>query len=449
MIRSIIIGVLAVGVIGTGYWGYLEHQEKNAILIQSENNYQRAFHELTYNLDHLHDELGSTLAMNSRERLSPSLTDVWRITSEAQNDLGQLPLALMPFSKTEEFLYKIGDFSYKNAIRDLEQEPLSEDEYESLKELYHQSGEIQNEMRKVQSMVLDDHLKWMDVEMALASQDGPGDNAIIDGFQVIDEKAGQFSEAYTGDEGNRRQQDEEIAKAVEDLDEIDKQEAVNIAGEFLEREGKLEADVEETGDGLAYKAYSLTIEDPEDGHYIYMDITKKGGKPVYLLEDRQVESSEVSLYDASEKAKKFLDKNGFENMQLVDSKQYDNVGVFKFAYLVEDIRVYTDAAVVEVALDNKDIIGYEGFSYIANHHDRKPMEAGLSEEEARESLNPALEVMEYHKAIIENELEEEVLCYEFFGVIDDDTYRIFINADNGREEKVEKMDRAEPVYNFS
>ncbi|WP_026689460.1 germination protein YpeB [Alteribacter aurantiacus] len=448
MIRSVIIGVLAVAVLGTGYWGYLEHQEKNAILIQSENNYQRAFHELSYNLDHLHDELGSTLAMNSKERLSPSLTDVWRITSEAQNDLGQLPLSLMPFSKTEEFLYKIGDFSYRNAVRDLEQDPLSEEEYESLKELYHQSGEIQGEMRKVQSMVLEDHLKWMDVEMALASQDEPGDNAIIDGFEVIDEKAGQFSEASVGDVGSRTQQDEEIAKAVEDLEEIDEQEAVNIAGEFLDRKGKLEADVETTGDGLDYKAYSLTIEDPEDGHYIYMDITKKGGKPLYLLEDRQVESAEVSLHEASQKAKEFLDKNGFENMQLVDSRQYENVGVFEFAYVVDDIRVYTDASVIEVALDNKDVIGYEGFSYIANHQKRKPMEASLSEDEARERLNPSLEVMEVHKAIMENELEEEVLCYEFFGVIDDDTYRIFINADNGREEKVQKMDRAEPVYDF-
>src|SRR5690554_1625477 len=109
MFRSITIGVLAVALLGTGYWGYREHQEKNAILIQSENNYQRAFHDLTYNIDLLHNKIGSTLAMNSRERLSPSLADAWRITSEAQTDLGQLPLALMPFSKTEEYLYKVGN----------------------------------------------------------------------------------------------------------------------------------------------------------------------------------------------------------------------------------------------------------------------------------------------------------------------------------------------------
>ena len=58
--------------------------------------------------------------MNSRSSLSPALADVWRLTSEARSDVGQLPLTLMPFNKTEEFLANIGDFSYRATIRDLE-----------------------------------------------------------------------------------------------------------------------------------------------------------------------------------------------------------------------------------------------------------------------------------------------------------------------------------------
>ncbi len=34
---------------------------------------------------------------------------------------------------------------------------------------------------------------------------------------------------------------------------------------------------------------------------------------------------------------------------------------------------------------------------------------------------------------------KEVLCYEFIGLLDDETYRIFINAANGDEELVEKL----------
>lgn len=117
MIRGIIIAVLGVAIAATGYWGYKEHQEKDAVLLHAENNYQRAFHELTYHVDQLHDKIGTTLAMNSKKSLSPALIDVWRITSEAHNNVSQLPLTLMPFNKTEEFLSNIGDFSYKTSVR--------------------------------------------------------------------------------------------------------------------------------------------------------------------------------------------------------------------------------------------------------------------------------------------------------------------------------------------
>jgi len=144
LIRTILIAVLTIGIAGTAYWGYEEHQEKNALLINSENNYQRAFHDLTYQMDDLHNKIGATLAMNSKKSLSPALADVWRITSEARAGVGQLPLTLLPFNKTEEFLSNIGNFSYRTAVRDLDKKPLSPDEYSTLKKLYSQSDEIRN-----------------------------------------------------------------------------------------------------------------------------------------------------------------------------------------------------------------------------------------------------------------------------------------------------------------
>jgi spore germination protein len=182
MIRGILITILALGIAGTAFWGYQEHRDKNAVLLNAENNYQRAFHDLSYHVDLLHDKIGATLAMNSRQSLSPGLAEVWRITSQAHSDVGQLPLTLLPFNKTEEFLSNIGNFSYQAAIRDLDKTPLSNQEYNTLKVLYKQSGEIQKELRNVQGMALKHNLRWMDVEMALASCKENSYNTIIDGF---------------------------------------------------------------------------------------------------------------------------------------------------------------------------------------------------------------------------------------------------------------------------
>jgi spore germination protein len=61
-------------------------------------------------------------------------------------------------------------------------------------------------------------------------------------------------------------------------------------------------------------------------------------------------------------------------------------------------------------------------------------------------LNPSLAVQEDRLAIIVDEFGKEVLCFEFLGTINKDTYRIFINAENGSEEKIEKLKNPEPIF---
>src|SRR5690625_6139317 len=155
----VIITVLAIGLVGTSFWGYKEHEDKNAVLIQAENTYQRSFHELTHNMDLLYDKIGTTLAMNSKDSLSPELVDIWRLTSEAMSNVGQLPLTLLPFNKTEEFLSNIGDFTYRTAARDLDKEPLSDEELKTLESLYEQSEDIKDELRTMQHEVLDNNIR--------------------------------------------------------------------------------------------------------------------------------------------------------------------------------------------------------------------------------------------------------------------------------------------------
>lgn len=40
-------------------------------------------------------------------------------------------------------------------------------------------------MRQVQHLVIDNNLRWMDVELALATKEKQGDNTIIDGLKPL------------------------------------------------------------------------------------------------------------------------------------------------------------------------------------------------------------------------------------------------------------------------
>lgn len=444
MFRILMIGLLAVAAVGAGYWGYQEHQEKNAILIHAENNYQRAFHDLTYQIDLLHDKIGTTLAMNSRDSLSPSLADVWRITSEAHNDVGQLPLTLMPFNKTEEFLSKIGEFSYRTAVRDLEKEPLSDKEYQTLEQLYSNAGDIQGELRKVQHLVLKNNLRWMDVELALATQGDQEDNTIIDGFKTVEKQVEGYSETDFGvSVAHMNNEQDESFKNLPGKT-ITKQEAAALAKKFMKIDDGAKVNVVESGGGADKSFYSVAIKQKDSD--IHLDMTKKGGYPIWILQNRDVKEQAISLNEASIIADKFLQAHKFKDMELFESSQYDNVGVFNFVSKQGDVRVYPDSIKIKVALDNGEIIGFSARDYLLAHKNRTIDSPQLDKKAALTKVNPKVKVMQSRLALIQNDLGKEVLTYEILGTINQDTYRIFINANDGYEEKVEKLKNPEPIF---
>ncbi|WP_335869742.1 germination protein YpeB [Bacillus sp. 2205SS5-2] len=445
MLRVILITGLTLGVLGTAYWGYQEHQEKNAILINAENSYQRAFHDLTFEIDLLNDKIGTTLAMNSQKSLSPALADVWRITSQAHSDVGQLPLTLLPFNKTEEFLAKIGDFSYRTAVRNLDKNPLSEEEYERLEQLYEQSGEIQKELRKVQHLVIKNNLRWMDVELALATNKETVDNTIIDGFKTVEKTVKGYDESDVGGTSfiNVQKRNENLKNL--DGEEITKEEAIQIAKNYTKFSDIKKQKVTENGEGSDYGFYSVSLLS-KGNIEASMDITKTGGYPLWYINNRDVKESSISLNEAATKGAEFLKEYKFKDLDLFESAQYDSVGVFSFVTSINNVRIYPDTIKMKVALDTGEVIGFSASDYIQNNKSREIPEPILTKEEAMEYINPNVKILQDGMAVIVNELNEEVLCYEFMGTLKNDTYRIFINSQTGLEEKVEKLQNAEPIY---
>ncbi|TCS84120.1 spore germination protein [Tepidibacillus fermentans] len=436
-IAGVLIPILLIALVGAGFWGYQENQEKNSILIKAENQYQRAFHDLNYHIDSLHDEIGKALVVNSRRQLSPSLANVWRLSYAAQNDVGQLPLTLMPFNKTEEFLAKIADFSYRVAVRDLDKDPLTDKEYKTLKSLYEHSKDIQHELDQVQTKILQNQLRWMDVEIALAQQDKKADNTIIDGFKTIEKKVQEYPEIDWGPEMTKLEKKEKekgknLRGSLITSDQA-KQNALRFLGLSVNDQ---DIRVEPSGKGSNYQVYSVHIEkDPQ----INLDLTKVGGYVVWMIKNRPVNESRLTTQQALAKAKQFLQKHNYQSMVPIGIDDFDNTNIFTFAYQQNGVIVYPDVVQVKVALDNGEVIGFQSAEYIFNHKERKLPTAKVTKEVARQKVNPNLKILSTRQTLINNTNGDEVLTYEFTTLFDKNHYKIYINALTGEEELVEKM----------
>ncbi|HJV46535.1 MAG TPA: germination protein YpeB [Bacillota bacterium] len=441
-IAGVLTPILGVGVIGLGMWGYQENQEKNSILIKSENQYQRAFHDLSFHVDQLQDELGKTLAVNSREQVDGSLSNVWRIASMAQSDVGQLPLTLVPFNKTEEFLSKIADFSYKAAIRDLNKEPLSENEYQKLKNLHQSAMQVQSELHDVQTKVIDHHLRWMDVESALASEHQNIDNTIIDGFKTIDKTVDEYKDVDFGPgvqtlENQKRFDEKNLTGGPISADQA-QQKVIQFLGDQAK---SAQIKVDKTGKGYDYSAYSVSVQPANSKETMHIDVTRKGGHVAWLLDNRDVPEAKLTIDQAKQQAKAFLDQHGLKNMENYVAETYNNIAALTYVYTVDHVRVYPDIVTIKVALDNGEIVGYQGENHIFNHKENIQISTPkLTQDQARAKVNPQFKVQEVRKAIIRSDLGKEVLCYEFVGSVAKQTFRVYINAENGKEETIQKID---------
>ncbi|AFC29867.1 YpeB [Paenibacillus mucilaginosus 3016] len=438
-LSMVMFPILLVALVGTGIWGYMEHQEKNSVLIKAENQYQRAFHDLSFHVDKLHTELGNTLAVNStsQDAYKKGLINVWRITSQAQNEISQLPLTLLPFNKTEEFLANISNFSYRAAVRDLSKQPLDENELKTLSALYKHAGEIAADLRGVQSKVLASNLRWMDVELALVTEKEPQDNAIIDGFSAMDLKVGEYSEIDWSPVvmSMYQKRDMTMLAGMEESPEDIKQKAAR----FLRLADTSGVKVTENGAGTDYQSYSVSVPKPGTTDGVLMDFSKKGGQLLWFSAAREIPAKQLELRQARDMAAQFLDDHGYKDMTAVSYDEYGNEANITFATRKNDVINYLEKVAVKVALDNGEVTGLEASDYVFDKKDRQLRQPKLSEEEARKTLNPSFEVESTSQALIRSDIQEEVLCYQFIGRVNGGMYRVYINAESGAEEKIDEL----------
>lgn len=440
---AVLFPVAVIVLVGTFLWGYQVNQEKNAVLIKAENNYQRAFHDLTFHMDSLSEQLGNALAVNSTSQSfhRKCLVNTWRLASEAQNEINQLPLTILPFKQTEEFLSRISNFSYQTAVRNLTTEPITPEEMETLKVLQERSKTITKDLRQVQNEVLEDNLRWMDVELALASENEPMEHSIIQGFETINKQVGEYEEINWGPAMATVFDTKRDFTKLEG-EAVNERKVLELTRNYFQLAPDVPMQIAENGKGTRYHTYSVTAQ-PSNEVNMQMDYTKQGGRLIWFISTKNIERKQLAPEQVVEKAQSFLQKHEYEGMTNVNYTENENTAHLTFARKQDDVVIYPEKLTVKVGLDRGEVLGLQATEYLFNHQQRQLSEPKLSAEAAKSYLNPAFEVVEQQKALIENELKNEVLCYEFFGNINDSSYRIYINADTGIEEKVEQIYRGE------
>ena len=168
-----------------------------------------------------------------------------------------------------------------------------------------------------------------------------------------------------------------------------------------------------------------------------MEVTKQGGKVLEVLSARPVGIPTITREQAVVRATRFLERNGYSNMAETYFIDQGNTLTINFAPLENDIICYPDLVKVSIALDNGDIVGFDGKNYLMNHQERNLAAPIVTLAKAQTQVTEGLHILTHRLALIPTTGQNEVLCHEFKCQTDgEEHYIVYVNAETGEQEKI-------------
>jgi spore germination protein len=432
--------VFAAALILAGFFGYNTYTEKKQYQTFLQNNYQRSFRELVTNVENIKLLLEKAEVSASPLQSNSLMSQTWMQSYSAAENLGQLPITHVALSKTEKYLNQVSDYSYSLSRTNAQNKNISDKEMDQVSKLRNYAGELLGQLHDMEEDVAQGKIQFGEMRkqgrlvLRRASK-----SAVEVKFGNMEDKFNNYpSMIYDGPFSDNVIEGKPKALEGEDINlEKAKEKAKKFVG--ADKAGS----ITETSSGKG-KIHTFGLEvipaDNDRDKAISIDITKKGGLPLWMLNPREIPEKKLTDQQASDKAQKFLKEQGFGELTETYFLKNDNTTTITYIGTTkEGILIYPDLLKVKVALDNGEIVGFDAYQYIMSHRKRDIPKPKLTEGEARKKVSQRLKIERVKLAIIPLPGDKEQLCYEFKGKYNQSDYFVYINADTGYEENILKI----------
>ncbi len=390
---------------GTTISGYVEAARLRRDL---QYTYDRALGDLNDCVASMQVTLEKSLYANTPTQQNGLAARVMREASMAKGALAVLPVSDGSLFEASRFITQAGDFAMSLSARISAGGTITQEEYESLRQLGEYASRLQESLRT-------------------ADPDFSSGNS-----NNFKETTDQFTDyptlIYDGPFSDHIAQKQPVF--LEGKEEIPQGNAQMNAADFLGiGQDQLRHDGDTAGNLATYNF---------SGETQRITVSRLGGYVVSLIDSREIGESVLSEEEAKQAAAEFLESRGIENMRESYYALSDGVCTINYAYEQDGVLCYPDLIKVSVALDDGSIVEYDASGFLMNHQDQRDLNAQkLTADQARESVSPALTPDEGRPALIPTAGLNEVLTYEFLCEGENgEQVLVYINADTGYEEQI-------------
>ncbi|MBR3720747.1 MAG: germination protein YpeB [Clostridia bacterium] len=399
-----------------------------------ENSYNMAFFELVDYVDSVEVYLAKSLVSNTPEHGAETLTYVWREANLAQSYLARLPINSTELENTAKFLNQVSDYSYALSRKNIDNQQLTQEELDNLKDLHRYSVDLKNTLNQLSDDLNGGRISWGE----LTKKGSPVfaqevSNVSKESFSNLEENFHEYAGLiYDGAFSEHMTNPERKGLTGEDIDEETAKQRVE---EFFGKDNIKEVKSNGITENANIQSYDFTVT-KNDNQTSWISISKKGGHIVFANSTRDVQSEVINQEQANEIGQKFLESRGILHVKPTYYLKQNGIVTINYAYVQDDVTVYPDLIKLKVALDNGEILGMETTGYLNSHTERTFAAPKISKEEARQKINQNLEILSEGLAMIPTEYQTEILCWEFKGMVENRQFLVYINVETGKEEDV-------------
>lgn len=323
IVSLIIIVVLVASIV------MLKNKNDELVLVIN-NSYGESFYELMEYVDNVKTLLTKAQISSTPEYSAKSLTEIWREANLAESSLSKLPITHVSLENAVKFLNQVSDYSYYLSKRAIENNSLSEEEFNNLRRLQEQCETLNETLVELENDMNSQSISWEELtkkqgnlpfaqEVANVSQNNFGniEKNLQDYEGLIYD--GPFSEHMTSIKpkglGEKEYSESEARKVIYNYVKKETIKNINYNGEVNGNIG----------------TYSYIVELSND-NMLYIDITKIGGHVLWMTYNKDIYEEKIDIDAAKKYALNFLENHGYKSMEPSYYTVENGVVTINFAY---------------------------------------------------------------------------------------------------------------------
>ena len=387
------------------------------------NAYRGTMYELTGILESVENDLDRVRVSDSSPQQSRILTDLLVQARLAELDVEKLPVEAEADRNVTIFINRTATACEKMLAKLRNGESLSAEDRATLEGLYQINHTVREEINNLVSNMTDKDL----MEFVKKGKGMVADTMKKLEKMTIEENRPTFEAMPTPSPAQQAKD----AQSGEKPSRMEGARAEELCAQYFQSYNVQEFQC--VGETVAkdYSAYNVQGHD-DKGTLLFAEIDQKNGALIRFDFYEECGGETFDLQNAERIAETFLEKLGYDDMEVVRCRQNGSTTDFTFVYEEDGVAYYPDEIHVKVCRTRGVVSGMDASKFLKNHRDRDALNVKINLSEAYEKLYDGLDVEASRVAVIQTARGEKT-AYEMLCSYATDRYLIYLDAATGEE----------------